>query len=204
MRAIGAVGTIQPPAPDPANSIARKRAPTTRRRYSTTPMTLDELNKLSQADFSATLGAIFEHSPWIAAATWPRRPFASVDALHAAMCATLAAADLDAKLALIRAHPELAGKAAIRGELTDASTREQSGAGLNQCSPEEYARLTELNAAYNQRFGFPFILAVRGHTRDSILATMAARLGNDREVEIATALAQIERIAGFRVRDLIA
>jgi 2-oxo-4-hydroxy-4-carboxy-5-ureidoimidazoline decarboxylase len=166
-------------------------------------MNLSDLNRLSHADFTTALAGIFEHSPWIPQSTWPRRPFASVDELHAALCATLAAADLDAKLTLIRAHPELAGKLALRGELTDASLREQSGAGLDQCSPEEYARLTELNAAYNARFGFPFILAVRGHTRDSIIANMATRIGNQREVEIATALAQIERIAGFRVRDLI-
>ena len=119
------------------------------------------------------------------------------------MCATLAAADLDAKLALIRAHPELAGKLAIRGELTDASTREQAGAGLNLCSPDEFARLTALNSAYNTRFGFPFILAVRGHDRSSIIANMTQRIDNDCEVEIATALAQIERIAGFRLRDLV-
>jgi len=167
-------------------------------------MILDHLNSLSQADFTTALGGIFEHSPWIPEATWARRPFASVDELHAQMCATLAAADLDAKLALIRAHPELAGKLAIRGELTDASLREQAGAGLNLCSPEEFARLTELNTAYNKRFGFPFILAVRGHTRDSIIANMAARVANEREVEINTALAQIERIAGFRLRDLVA
>ena len=166
-------------------------------------MTLDQLNRFSQAEFTAALGGIFEHSPWIPEATWPRRPFASVDALHAALCATLAAADLDAKLALIRAHPELAGKLAIRGELTDASTREQAGAGLNLCSPEEFARLTELNSAYNTRFGFPFILAVRGHDRSSIIANMAQRIDNERAVEIATALAQIERIAGFRLRDLV-
>lgn len=167
------------------------------------PMNISDLNRLSQADFTAALAGIFEHSPWIPEATWPRRPFATVDDLHAAMCATLAAADADAKLALIRAHPELAGKLAIRGELTDASLREQSGAGLNLCSPAEFARLTELNAAYNARFGFPFILAVRGHTRHSIIDNMAARIDNSRDLEITTALAQIERIAGFRLRDLL-
>lgn len=166
-------------------------------------MNLTDLNRLSQSDFTAALAGIFEHSPWIPEATWTRRPFASVDELHAALCATLAAADADAKLALIRAHPELAGKLAVRGELTEASLREQSGAGLNQCSPEEFARLTALNAEYSARFGFPFILAVRGHTRDSIIANMAARIGNEPEVEIATAVAQIERIAGFRLRDLV-
>jgi 2-oxo-4-hydroxy-4-carboxy-5-ureidoimidazoline decarboxylase len=119
------------------------------------------------------------------------------------MCAVLAAADAEAQLALIRAHPELAGRAAIRGELTEASTREQRGAGLDQCSAEEYAELTRLNAEYNARFGFPFILAVRGHTRSSILANMAQRIANERAVEIATALTQIERIAALRLADLI-
>jgi 2-oxo-4-hydroxy-4-carboxy-5-ureidoimidazoline decarboxylase len=166
-------------------------------------MTLDQLNALPQEQFTATLGGIFEHSPWIPKAAWPQRPFADLPSLHAALCAVLAAADEDAKLALIRAHPELAGRAAIRGELTDASTREQSGAGLNQCSPEEFARLTELNAAYAARFGFPFILAVRGHTRASIIANMDQRLGNSRDTEISTALIQIERIAGFRLADLL-
>ncbi len=166
-------------------------------------MTPAKLNALPQDQFTAILGGIFEHSPWIAAASWPQRPFSDVDALHATMCKVLADADDDAKLQLIRAHPELAGRAAIRGELTEASSREQSGAGLDQCSAEEFAELTRLNRAYNQRFGFPFILAVRGHTRSSIIANMAERLGNSREAEIATALAQIERIALLRLRDLL-
>ncbi len=166
-------------------------------------MTLDQLNQATQQDFTDALGAIFEHSPWVAEGSWAQRPFASVDALHAAMCQTLAAAPLEAKLDLIRAHPELAGKAAIRGELTDASTREQSGAGLAHCSPAEYAELTSLNDTYRNRFGFPFILAVRGHTRDSIIANMRARVGNDRDAEIAECLRQIERIARFRLGDLV-
>ena len=166
-------------------------------------MTPAELNDLSQEQFTAILGGIFEHSPWIAAASWSQRPFCDVEALHAAMCRVLADADDEAKLRLIRAHPELAGRAAIRGELTEASSREQSGAGLDQCSAEEFAELTRLNRAYNERFGFPFILAVRGHTRSSIIANMAERLGNSRETEIATALAQIERIALLRLRDLL-
>ena len=166
-------------------------------------MTLDQLNAMPLDRFTDSLGSIFEHSPWIARDAWSQRPFADVDAVHAAMCRVLAQADDDAKLALIRAHPELAGKAAIRGELTDASTREQSGAGLDQCSAEEFAELTEMNSAYNARFGFPFILAVRGHTRSSIIANMRERLGNAREAESAAALGQIERIARFRLRDLL-
>lgn len=166
-------------------------------------MTLDEINSCAQSDFTAALGAIFEHSPWIAEQAWPQAPFATIEHLHSAMCMLLAAAPQVAQLELIRAHPELAGKAAIRGELTDASTREQSGAGLSQCSPDEYAELTRLNDTYHEKFGFPFILAVRGHTRASIIANMAERVGNNRESEIATCLTQIARIARFRLGDLI-
>jgi len=165
--------------------------------------TLSQLNDSTQSAFTATLGLIFEHSPWVAEDAWASRPFADVGALHTAMCAVLARAPLEAKLALIRAHPELAGKAAIRGQLTDASSREQSGAGLNQCSPEEFAALTRLNDDYRERFGFPFILAVRGHTRASIIANMAARVGNDRALEIAECLVQIEHIARFRLGDML-
>lgn len=166
-------------------------------------MKLEQLNRLSRDEFAACLGGIFEHSPWIPAAAWATRPYATVAGLHAAMCQVLAQADDEAKLALIRAHPELAGRAAVRGELTEASTREQRGAGLDQCSAAEYAELNRLNAAYNARFGFPFILAVRGHARASILANMAARLDHPRELEMATAIAQIERIAALRLDDLI-
>ena len=166
-------------------------------------MTLDQLNALPQGEFAAALGAIFEHSPWIPERTWARRPFDGVDALHAALCATLAASSADEQLALIRAHPELAGRAAIRGELTEASAREQAGVGLDRCSPEEYTQLTALNRAYGAKFGFPFIVAVRGHTRSSIIANLAARLERTPEAERAEALRQVERIARFRLSDLM-
>jgi 2-oxo-4-hydroxy-4-carboxy-5-ureidoimidazoline decarboxylase len=166
-------------------------------------MTLDELNTLDQSAFVALLGGVFEHSPWVADETWPLRPFASIDALHAAMCKAVVDAGEEAQLALLRAHPQLAGKAALRGELTADSTREQQGAGLDQCSPDEYARLHELNDAYDQRFGFPFILAVRGHDRASILAAMATRGENPREEEFAEALHQVERIALLRLQALL-
>lgn len=165
--------------------------------------TLQQINAMDRATFTRTLGGIFEHSPWIAEAAWTRRPFASVAGLHAAMLAELDAGGESAQLALIRAHPELAGKAAVRGELTEESKSEQRGAGLDQCSPEEFARLTELNAAYGAKFGFPFILAVRGHTRESVLANMAARIDNDPAVELRTALEQIARIGELRLNDLI-
>jgi len=165
-------------------------------------MNLDRLNGLSAGEFTATLGGIFEHSPWVAERSAAARPFADVDALHRAMCRVVATAGEAEQLALIRAHPELAGRAAIRGELTAASRSEQAGAGLDQCSADEYAELQALNSAYNERFGFPFILAVRGHTRHSIIAAMRARLDNARDAEIAEALRQIERIARFRLDDM--
>ncbi len=166
-------------------------------------MTLDQLNALYRAEFTRALGAIFEHSPWVPERVADARPFADVRALHAAMCAAVRAASEGERMALIRAHPQLAGKAAIRGELTAHSAREQSGAGLDQCSPEEYARLTELNAAYDARFGFPFIIAVKGHTRASIIEHMARRVSGAREVEVDEALRQIERIAAFRLGALL-
>jgi 2-oxo-4-hydroxy-4-carboxy-5-ureidoimidazoline decarboxylase len=166
-------------------------------------MTLDELNTQELAAFRDTLGGIFEHSPWVAEEAWPLRPFASAEALHAAMCKAVIDAGEAAQLALLRAHPQLAGKAALRGELTAASNQEQQGAGLDQCSADEYARLHELNAQYEQRFGFPFILAVRGHTRSSILANMAARVDNPRDDEFAEALHQVERIARLRLEALL-
>ena len=166
-------------------------------------MTLDELNGLDAAAFVAALAHVFEHSPWVAQAVAAQRPFASVAALHAAMCTAVAEADAARQLALIRAHPQLAGRAAIAGELTEDSRKEQTGAGLDRCTPDEYARLTALNAAYDARFGFPFILAVRGHTRGSIIANLAARLDNPPAAEHAEALAQIGRIALFRLGDLL-
>lgn len=167
-------------------------------------MTLDQLNALDREAFTRALGAVFEHSPWVAAGAWLQRPYTSVEALHAAMCGVVRQAGPAAQLALIRAHPQLAGKAAVAGALSADSTREQRGAGLDQCSPEEYLRLTELNARYIARFGFPFILAVRGCTRQGIIANMAARVDNHRQAEMNEALRQIERIAALRLADLIA
>src|SRR5205085_3842665 len=144
-------------------------------------MTLDELNAMPAARFVATLGGIFEHSPWVAEAVVGARPFAGLGQLHAAMCDAVATAPVDAQLALVRAHPELAGRAAVRDELTDASKREQSGAGLDQCTAAEFAQIGQLNAAYNGRFGFPFVVAVRGLSRTDIIDAMARRLGNTAE-----------------------
>ncbi|MCH8862346.1 MAG: 2-oxo-4-hydroxy-4-carboxy-5-ureidoimidazoline decarboxylase [Proteobacteria bacterium] len=151
-------------------------------------------------EFVARFGGVFEHSPWIAEETYDRGGVADNAAgLHGAMCQAMRAAGRARQLALIRAHPDLAGKLAIEGSLTEASKSEQASAGLDSCTKEEFERLSRLNAAYLERFGFPFILAVKGSTKEIILAAMEARLNNDAEAEFETALAQIERIARFRL-----
>jgi 2-oxo-4-hydroxy-4-carboxy-5-ureidoimidazoline decarboxylase len=167
-----------------------------------TPYDLRALGALSRDGFVAALAGIFEHSPWVAERAWERRPFADIDALHRAMRDAVEAADASLQLALIDAHPELAGKAAIRGELTTESTREQTGAGLDQCSPDEFAALQALNREYRDAFGFPFILAVRGYDRAGIIEQMRRRVRHDRATEIQESLAQIYRIARFRLDDL--
>jgi beta-ureidopropionase / N-carbamoyl-L-amino-acid hydrolase len=167
-------------------------------------ISLQELNALPAPQFVATLAGVFERSPWVAERVASARPFASVPQLHEAMCAAVGSASLDEQLALIRAHPELAGRAAIRGELTPESTREQQGAGLAACSPGEFARLQELNAAYSRKFGFPFVLAVKSHTRASVLEALQRRVGHGLEEERATALREIGRIARFRLAELLA
>lgn len=166
-------------------------------------MTLAQVNALDHEEFVTALGEVFEHSPWVAEAAWSMRPFPTVDALHAAMVAALHNASAAAQLALIRVHPELAGKAAIHGELTADSKTEQSGAGLDRCSPAEYARLQELNRAYNEKFGFPFIIAVKGLDRTAIIGRFAERVGRGRAQEFDEALQQIARIARFRLEGLI-
>jgi 2-oxo-4-hydroxy-4-carboxy-5-ureidoimidazoline decarboxylase len=166
-------------------------------------MTLAEINALGRGEFVERLGGIIEHSPWIADAAWPSRPFASVDALHTAMVAALMAAPIETQIVVIRAHPELAGKAAIRGEMTADSKLEQGGAGLTQCSPREFARLSALNRAYKARFGFPFIIAVKGLDRAAIIERFAARLEHDRATEFAEALAQIARISRLRLATML-
>jgi 2-oxo-4-hydroxy-4-carboxy-5-ureidoimidazoline decarboxylase len=166
-------------------------------------MTLADVNALDRGAFVAALGGVFEHSPWIAEAVWPQRPFADLDALHAAMVAAMRRASADAKLALVRTHPELAGKAAARGELTPDSAREQAGAGLAGCSPEEFRRLGALNRAYNTKFGFPFIIAVKGLDRPAIIARFAERIERDRSSELEEALQQIARIARVRLETML-
>jgi OHCU decarboxylase len=170
-------------------------------------ITLQQLNACDAAEFARTLNSIYEHSPWIPERAAAKRPFASLSALKLALQQVVANASEEEQLALIRAHPELAGKAAIAGELTKESTGEQAKAGLNQCSAEEFATLQKLNADYNAKFGFPFILAVKGpdgkgFTRQQIIATFSRRLKNCRADELAEDLRQIDRIAELRLNDL--
>ncbi|MAK56010.1 MAG: OHCU decarboxylase [Pusillimonas sp.] len=166
-------------------------------------VTLSELNNMPESQFVSLLGGVFEHSPWVAEGAASGRPYDSVADLHAAMVKQIEQAGEQAQLKLIRAHPELAGKAAVRGELTEESTSEQAGAGLDKCSPEEYARLTELNDAYNNKFGFPFILAVKGYDRAGIIQQFERRLQLSLEDEKRESLQQIYKIGGFRLNDLI-
>ncbi len=162
--------------------------------------------RMSRAGFVARFGGVFEHSPWIAEAAFDAGLGADKDraeTLHAAMTAVLRRAARPRQLALIRTHPDLAGRLAIGRGLTAASSAEQAGAGLDHCTAEEYARFAALNDAYKAKFGFPFIMAVKGRRRDEIRAAFERRLENDPETEFDTALAEIERIALFRLRDLL-
>src|SRR5262249_28154418 len=161
---------------------------------SPTLITLAGVNTLGRAAFVATLGPLFEGSPWIAESTWPARPFASIDQLHQALCAAMYAAPIERQVQLIQAHPDLAGKAAVAGELTAESAREQSSAGLNRLAPEQFATFTQRNDAYRAKFGFPFVICAREHSAASILEQFAARLEHPREQEIATALGEIAKI----------
>ncbi|WP_163558771.1 2-oxo-4-hydroxy-4-carboxy-5-ureidoimidazoline decarboxylase [Halomonas sp. NO4] len=168
----------------------------------TQPTLMPRPSQLDRDAFVTHYGDIYEHSPWVAADTWDRGLTAAEDTpdgLAEAMGKTLRAAAPERQLEVIRAHPDLAGKAAIAGELTDDSTREQAGAGLDQCTPEEMARFERLNAAYKQKFGFPFVMAVKGSDRHAILAAFATRLENSPEEERRTAVEQINRIARFRL-----
>jgi OHCU decarboxylase len=171
-------------------------------------ITLDQLNHCAPEDFVTLLNGIYEHSPWIPQQASGKRPFRSLAALKIALQDAVSQGTLEEQLGLIRAHPELAGKAAIAGELTKESTGEQAKAGLNLCTPEEFATLQQLNADYSARFGFPFIVAVKGPlgtglTRQEIISTFSRRLKNCRDDELAENLRQIHRIAELRLNDLL-
>jgi 2-oxo-4-hydroxy-4-carboxy-5-ureidoimidazoline decarboxylase len=165
----------------------------------TTALTLDELNAADANAFSSVLGDIFEHAPWVAAAAAARRPFATVAALHEAMVDAVKAASPETRLAFIDGHPELGGKVARAGAMTLESRAEQGALGLDRLSDAEFERFERLNAAYRKKFGFPFIICVRRHTRDSILNNFERRLASDRETELSTAVGEIARITRLRL-----
>jgi OHCU decarboxylase len=165
-------------------------------------MTLDALNSMPVAEFVGLLGGVFEHSPWIAERAAAARPFTSREQLLETMLAVVEAATPEEQMALIRAHPQLGARGRSRSQLTEASSREQRRAGIDACSDEELADLLRLNASYVERFGFPFILAVRGHDPRSILANFKSRLRNDAELERCTALTEIGLIARHRLAEL--
>lgn len=170
---------------------------------SNAPLSLTELGGLDEGRFVGALGSLFEHSPWVAEAAWRRRPFGSVAELHAALEAAMREAPRDRQLDLIRAHPELAGREAQQGTLTRESTHEQASAGLDRLTAEEFEALERLNRAYRERFGFPLIVCVREHTKDSIIGWGVARLAHSREEEIDIALGEIAKIARLRLADLV-
>lgn len=163
----------------------------------------DHLGKSDAASFVAHIGPLVEHSPWVAERAWRRGPFADFEAVHAALCAEIGAASTDEQLALVRAHPELAGSEARAGTMTRESTSEQSRLGLNALDAAHYARLTTLNARYREKFGFPLLIALRLHpTVESVLAAGEARLANDAATELRTALGQIHEIVRGRLAAL--
>ena len=173
---------------------------------STTHITLNQINTLPRAEAAALLTGLYEHSDWIAEQALDARPFASAAALKHAMVEVLNRAGRDAQVALVRAHPELAGKAMVTQSLTAESTNEQSKAGLTDCTPQEFAHIQQLNASYNAKFGFPFILAVRGPrgaglTRQQIIQTFERRLDNHPDYELAECLRNIHRIVEIRLND---
>jgi 2-oxo-4-hydroxy-4-carboxy-5-ureidoimidazoline decarboxylase len=168
-----------------------------------TLLSIADLNSLSEEQFVERLGSIYEHSPWIARGTWELRPFSSTEDLRAKLDATLRSASPDHRLNLIRAHPDLAGRLALSGQLTQASTEEQRSAGLDQLASEEAAEFNTLNASYRARFDFPFIICARLNDRSAILQAFRQRLTHRREEEIGIALEQIHQIAGLRLAQIV-
>ncbi|MBV8824431.1 MAG: 2-oxo-4-hydroxy-4-carboxy-5-ureidoimidazoline decarboxylase [Hyphomicrobiales bacterium] len=164
-----------------------------------TTHSLLKINAMPAAQFVAVLGEVFEHAPWVAERAAAGRPYPTVAALHAALMQAVHDAPTGTQFAFVRGHPELGGKLARAGAMTEASKSEQGGLGLDRLSDEEFARFERLNAAYRERFGFPFIICVRRHTRASILAEFERRLKNDPAAELATALAEIGHITRLRL-----
>ena len=169
-----------------------------------TPLAIDVVNAFGAADFIARFGDVAEDSSWVAVAAFDSRPFVDREALIEAFVGAVRAGSPDRQLSLLRAHPDLAGRAALAGDVAEDSRREQAGAGLDRLTPDELVRFHRLNDCYRERFGFPFIFAVKGATKDAVLAAFEARIDNDAGVERAAALANVERIVRFRVEDRVA
>jgi OHCU decarboxylase len=167
------------------------------------PVTIDTVNAMSPAAFVEAFGDVAEHSPWVAERGGRDRPFRDRQSMIEAFGEAVRTATDEAKLALLRAHPDLAGRAAVAGQLQEESRREQSGAGLDRLTAEEFARFNRMNTAYRTRFGFPFILAVKGATKERILSSYAERVDREREAEFATALSEVIKIIGFRIADRV-
>lgn len=158
---------------------------------------------MRREEFVSRYGGVYEYSPWVAEESFAvAAGIEGIDQLAEIFAACVDRADHEQKLALIRAHPDLAGKAAISGELTEASSGEQASAGIDQCSGEEYQRFQDLNRRYKRKFGFPFVMAVRGGNRHEILAAFESRLGNDSRTEFDRAIREIHKIANLRLREL--
>lgn len=164
---------------------------------------MQTIDAMDERAFADIYGGVYEHSPWVARQAY-REGITSLEPgwLAIAFARQVDGATAAQKLELIRAHPDLAGRAAVRGELTAASNAEQAGAGIDQCSPEEFARFEALNGEYRAKFGFPFIMAVKGSNRHAILAAFAARIGNDYQEEFDTAISEIHKIARFRLDEI--
>jgi 2-oxo-4-hydroxy-4-carboxy-5-ureidoimidazoline decarboxylase len=190
-------------------SRPRKRGPSAPRaregeRPRPSEFRLVEVNGRNREAFVRVIGPVFEHSPWIAKRAWPKRPFTSLRALHGALCETVLAASEREKLDLIRAHPDLAGRAALTGSLTPSSTQEQTSAGLDKLTPDEITAFRQLNQAYRAKFGFPFVICARLNKKDAILTGFRVRLEHSRPEEIRTALEEIFKIASLRLQDAVA
>jgi OHCU decarboxylase len=162
-----------------------------------------DLNSCPADQFVKWIGPVFEHSPWIAEATAANRPFAGLQTLHQALCETVRGAGQEKQLALIRAHPDLVGRAALAGTLTSQSTSEQAAAGLNALTPEEIALFQKFNAAYCDKFGFPFVICARLNKKEAILNGFRVRLEHSRDAEVETALGEIYKIAYLRLQDIV-
>lgn len=167
------------------------------------PVDMVPINAMDRAAFVVKFGGIFEKSPWVAEQAWEKRPFANIDDMHAAMVTVAKNAPAAQQLALLQSHPDLAGKEAQAGTMTASSVAEQASAGLNALLPAELAELTSLNAAYKAKFGFPFIIAVRMHTKEGIFFEFRRRLQNDTQAEFANDLQNVYIITRLRLNKLL-